>query len=139
MRKKLVAWSKQMQGSETLRGIAGERRRASSDRIQTVTGGTFAPLVLEAEGAITVEFMSYGCAHCREIEPVLQEVAEMLAPDEKICRVNVAVEPDLAADYDIRGTPTLVMFLNGQQVGRAEGPTPNVASLRMLMTQPFEA
>jgi hypothetical protein len=37
----------------------------SSDKIQTVTSGTFTRLVLEAEGPIAVGFMSYGCAHCR--------------------------------------------------------------------------
>jgi thiol-disulfide isomerase/thioredoxin len=47
-------------------------RSMSSDHIRTVTGGTFKPWVLEGKGPIAVEFMSYGCVHCREIEPVLQ-------------------------------------------------------------------
>src|ERR1035438_2123598 len=96
-------------------------RRGSSDRIRTVTNTTFSPLVLEAEGAIVVEFMSYGCAHCRAIEPVLQQVAEMVKSKEKIFRVNIAVEQGLAESYQIQGTPTLIMFLNGREVGRNEG------------------
>jgi len=56
----------------------------SSGRIQTVTSSTFNPLVLEGEGPIVVEFMSYGCAHCRVLEPVLQQVAEMVKSKEKI-------------------------------------------------------
>jgi thioredoxin 1 len=89
--------------------------RSSSERIQTVTGRTFARLVLEADGPIAVEFMSYGCAHCRAIEPVLQSVAEMVKAHEKLYRVNVAVEQELAATYEVRGTPTLIMFLNGTE------------------------
>ena len=53
-------------------------RPLSRDKIQTVTSSTFTRLVLEAEGPIAVEFMSYGCAHCRAIEPVLEQVAEMV-------------------------------------------------------------
>ena len=82
------------------------------DKIQTVTSSTFPRLVLEAEGPIVVEFMSYGCEHCRALEPVLEQVAEMVKPQERIFRVNIAVERDLAGSYQIQGTPTLVMFLN---------------------------
>ena len=112
--------------------------RVSSDRIQTVTGHTFKPLVLDADGPIAVEFMSYGCAHCRAMEPVLQEVAEMVKAREKIYRVNVAVEQELAGAYAVEGTPTFIMFLNGAEAGRVRGPRPTVSSVMTAVTQPFE-
>jgi thioredoxin 1 len=108
------------------------------DAIQTVTADTFAKLVLDAQGPCAVEFMSYGCAHCREIEPVLEQVAKMVEAREKIFRVNVAVEEELASTYQIQGTPTFVMFLNQNEVGRVEGPSPTVASVLAAVTQPFE-
>ena len=111
----------------------------SRDTIQTVTSSTFTRLVLEAEGPIVVEFMSYGCAHCRAIEPVLEQVAEMVKAQEKIFRVNIAVEQELAGSYQIQGTPTLVMFLNQKEVGRIEGPSPTVSSILAAVTQPFES
>jgi thiol-disulfide isomerase/thioredoxin len=61
----------------------------SSDKIQTVTSSTFTRVVLEAEGPIAVEFMSYGCAHCRAIEPVLEQVAKMVEPRERVFRVII--------------------------------------------------
>ena len=87
---------------------------------QGTTSDTFAKLVLEGEGPIAVEFMSYGCAHCQIIEPVLQQVAAMVKSNEKIFRVNIAVEPELAERYEIQGTPTLIMFSgrNGSWTGR---------------------
>lgn len=115
------------------------RRHRSSDSIGTVTSSTFAALILEAEGPIAVEFMSYGCAHCRALEPVLEKVAETIKSKEKIFRVNTAVEDKLADSYGILGTPTLVMFLNGKEVGRIEGPHPTVSSLLTAVTQPFES
>jgi len=74
----------------------------SADNIKTVTASTFTRLVLEAEGPIAVEFMSYGCEHCRAIEPVLEQVAKVVEPGEKIFRVNIAVERDLQAATKFR-------------------------------------
>lgn len=118
--------------------MATSMREVASDRIRTVTSDTFNSAVLEGEGPIAVEFMSYGCGHCRAIEPILQQVAEMVKSKEKIFRVNVAVEQDLAGSYEIESTPTVVMFLNGGEVGRVEGPYPTVSSVMAAVTQPFE-
>ena len=107
------------------------------DGIRTVSSSTFTSLVLEGKGNIVVEFMSYGCAHCRVIEPLLQKVALKVTPEETIFRVNVAVEHELAARYEIGGTPTLVMFSHGREVGRTEGPRPTEASLLSAVTTPF--
>ena len=113
-------------------------KRSSQDRIRTVTGGTFEELVLDAEGPVVAEFMSYGCAHCRVMEPILQQVAAMVEPGETIVRINIAVEQRLAASYAVEGTPTLVMFLDGREVSRVEGPRPDVSTVLAAVTQPFE-
>jgi thioredoxin 1 len=114
-------------------------RNMSSDHIGTVTENTFKPRVLEGQGPIAVEFMSYGCIHCREMEPVLQQVAEMVKSKEKFFRVNTADDQELTDSYEIQGTPTIVMFLNGKEVGRAEGPAPTVSSLLTAVTHPFDS
>ena len=111
---------------------------SSSGRIRMLTSALFDSLVLQGNGPIAVEFMSYGCAHCRAIEPILQRVAVMVKGKEKIFQVNIAVEQGLAESFDIQGTPTLVMFLNGQEAGRVEGAPPNVSSVLKAVTQPFE-
>jgi thioredoxin 1 len=81
--------------------------------------------------------MSYSCAYCGAMEPVLQQVAETLRSREPIFRVNVAVEVDLASAYEIEGTPTLVMFSEGQEVGRSEGLDPDAATVLEAVTAPF--
>jgi thiol-disulfide isomerase/thioredoxin len=108
-----------------------------SDEVQTATFETFGASVLDAKGPIAVEFMSYGCAHCRVMEPILQQVAAAVQPQEKIFRVNVAIEHELASTYAISGTPTLIMFLDGREVGRAEGTRPTEADVLAAVTLPF--
>jgi thioredoxin 1 len=121
------------------RAEEGVSRAGRRDAIQTVTGSTFAPLVLAGEGPIAVEFMSYGCAHCRVLEPILQQVATRVESKEKLFRVNIAVEEGLAERYGINGTPTLIMFQNGREVGRVAGPHPTVESVLAAVTQPFQS
>jgi thioredoxin 1 len=105
--------------------------------ISTLGSDAFTEMVLDGQGPIAVEFMSYGCGYCRAIEPLLQQVAQRVEGQETIFRVNIAASPNLAADYAIGGTPTFVMFLDGQEVGRVEGPDPTLSSVTQAVTGPF--
>jgi len=114
-------------------------RHAARDAIPSLDAASFDTRVLKGQGPIAVEFMSYSCAHCGAMEPVLQQAAETLRAREALFRVNVAIELDLASDYAIEGTPTFVMFLDGREVGRAEGPDPDTATVIEALTAPFES
>ncbi len=109
----------------------------SNDYLQSLDSAGFDALVLGGTGPIVVEFMSYSCAHCGAIEPALQQVAETLKSTETMFRVNITLEPDLAARWGVEGTPTLVMCLDGNEVGRVEGPSPHFDSLLATVTTPF--
>jgi thioredoxin 1 len=107
------------------------------DFVRSVTEETFDSLVLGAVDPVAVEFMSYGCEHCRLLEPAMQKVAKDLVSREAIFRVNIAVCQELAIRYEIEGTPTLIMFFNGNEVGRAVGPNPSGKVLLEVVTRPF--
>jgi thioredoxin 1 len=119
--------------------MAISSRTTTSDNISTVTSGTFKDLVLNAKGEVVVEFMSYGCSHCHAIEPIVQQVARTMEATQKFYRVDVAVNADLEESYEIEGTPTFVMFLDGSEVGRTEGPIPTISSILAVVTEPYRA
>ena len=110
---------------------------APVDNLQTVTAANFAQKVLQAPGPVAVEFMSYGCGHCRKAEPFVQEAAAQLKGKVTVFRVNVPSQQALAAQYGVTGTPTFVMFQNGRAVGRSVGPSPSTASIVAAMRSPF--
>lgn len=62
-----------------------------------------------------------------------------MKPQVSFFRVNIAVEQELASNYKIQGTPTLIMFLHQNEVGRVEGSSPTVSSVLAAVTQPFES
>ena len=110
----------------------------TTDFVHSVTAETFNSLVLESPTPVAAEFMSYGCEHCRLLEPILQEVAEKLGLREIVVRVNIAIDTELAERYQIEGTPTLVMFFNGDEVGRVVGPDQSTKVLWAAVTSPFQ-
>ena len=107
------------------------------ERVRTLDGDSFDRMVLQAGGRVAVEFMSYGCGYCRAIEPIVQRVANEIVNEVTIVQVNIAAEPELAGRYEIGGTPTFVMFLDGVEVGRVEGPDPTLSAVRAAITDPF--
>jgi thiol-disulfide isomerase/thioredoxin len=127
------AWNSPIEDHERLR-----HSRLPVDHVRTATIATFDDLVSRATGPVAVEFMSYGCAHCRAMEPSLQEVAAEIAVKETIFRVNIAVDQELADRYEIQGTPTFIMFLDGREIARSEGPSPTRRNIIAVVTRPFE-
>ena len=60
-----------------------------------------------------------------------------MASQERFFRINIGLDHSLANEYRITGTPTLVFFRDGEEVGRVEGPEPMPSLIRNAVTQPF--
>jgi thioredoxin-like negative regulator of GroEL len=128
-----------MPSATTMNSRTAPAGSAGSDFVQQADAGNFDDLVLQAPGPVVVEFMSYSCAHCGAMEPVLQQVAKALQTRQLFVRVNVALDAELAARYGIQSTPTIVLFQGGREVGRFQGPLPGVPELQAAVTLPFGA
>ncbi|GKV96581.1 thioredoxin TrxA [Pectobacterium aroidearum] len=84
-----------------------------SDKIIHLTDDSFGTKVLQAEGAILVDFWAEWCGPCKMIAPILDEIAEEFEGKLTVTKLNIDENPATAPKYGIRGIPTLLLFKNG--------------------------
>jgi len=96
-----------------------------------VTKDQFKTEVLGAKQPVLVDFYAPWCGPCKAMTPALESLATELAGRAKIVKVNVDDSPDLAAEYQITGVPTMILFNGGDVVESFVGMTPT----RVLRTK----
>ncbi len=87
----------------------------------TATAATFDREVFDWPEAVLVEFWAKWCGYCRMVEPVVNDLAAWRAGTLKVVRVDVDEEQALAKQFNVRATPTFVLYRNGQQLARMDG------------------
>lgn len=92
-----------------------------SDKIIHLTDDSFNSLVLQAHGAVLVDFWAQWCEPCKRIAPLLDEVAEEYAGRLTIGKLNIDEHPVTAPQYGIRSIPTLLLFHQGSLVATKVG------------------
>ena len=97
-----------------------------------VNGAVFQQEVLKDPGIVLAEFWSPTCVHCRQLDPVLREIASEKSGLMKIARVNTMTEPELSSRFGIQGVPTMILFRGGQTLSVLPGALPKFELLRWL-------
>ena len=77
--------------------------------------------VLQNKTRVLVDFWAPWCGPCRAIAPIIDAVAQEFAGSLEVRKLNVDDNPDLAAKYNVRGIPTLVLFQDGNVVDQIVG------------------
>lgn len=74
-------------------------------------------------GKTLVDFWATWCGPCRLQAPILENFESEAGDKVKVGKVDVDEQPELAAKYGVSSIPTLIMFSDGQEVGRSVGVT----------------
>ena len=89
-----------------------------------VTDTTFESEVLKADRPVMVDFWAVWCGPCRQISPIIEDLAGQYAGKVKVAKVDVDSSPNVAMKYSIRSIPTIMIFNNGQVVDQIIGAYP---------------
>lgn len=73
-----------------------------------------------AESLVLVELWGTHCAPCRALRPLLEKMADART-DWSFHALNIDSVPDVAEHFSVRGTPTILLFKDGEEVDRTAG------------------
>jgi thioredoxin 1 len=99
---------------------------------KSVTDATFSSDVLQSDKPVLVDFWAEWCGPCRQVSPILEEIAGEHAEKIEVVKLNVDENPQTAANYGITSIPTMNVYQGGQVVKTIVGAKPKAMLLKDL-------
>jgi thioredoxin 1 len=92
-----------------------------------ITDATFEETVLKSKIPVMVDFWAAWCGPCRMVGPIIEQISEEYKDKAVVGKVDVDANQEFAAKYGVRNIPTVLVFQNGEVVGRQVGVAPKNA------------
>lgn len=100
--------------------------------IKKLNSGTFEHTINGSDVPVIVDFWAEWCGPCRQMEPVIDQVAEELNGRALLAKVNVDESQDLAQKFGIQSIPTFLLFEKGQVTRTLNGVQSKASLLALL-------
>ena len=97
-----------------------------------VTDENFANEVERSPLPVLVDMWAPWCGPCRQVSPVVEELAVEFSGRLRVAKLNVDENPVTADRFQIRSIPALLVFKEGREIDRIIGAQPKSAILRRV-------
>ncbi|MBE9040306.1 thioredoxin fold domain-containing protein [Oscillatoriales cyanobacterium LEGE 11467] len=82
---------------------------------------SFEDLIANSKIPVLVTFYTTGCSYCQMLSPILEQVKTQMGDRLKIVKINTANYPKLASKYEVKVSPTTLLFVDGELASRIKG------------------
>ena len=100
--------------------------------LNDVTDQDFESEVLQSSQPAVIDFWAEWCAPCRQITPILKDLASEYGDRVKMLKMNIDENPNTPAKYGVRAIPTILAFKDGEVVEQVTGARPKAAFEEMI-------
>ncbi|MCX5842983.1 MAG: thioredoxin [Deltaproteobacteria bacterium] len=97
---------------------------ANEESLIHLTDTNFDEEVLKSDKPVLVDFWAPWCGPCRNIGPVVEELAAAYRDRVKVAKINIDENPKTATVYGVMSIPTLVLFKGGSIMEKLVGLVP---------------
>ena len=77
--------------------------------------------IIQSDKPVLIDFFATWCGPCQQLAPILKQVKEVMGERISILKIDVEKNEQLAAQYQVKGVPTMLLFQNGKQLWRQSG------------------
>ena len=97
-----------------------------------ITSENFDNQVINSSVPVLIDFWAEWCGPCKMLMPTIEKIASDYKGKVSVGKVNVDNNPSLAADYNVRGIPNLLIFHSGKVQEQLVGNVPEKQIIEIL-------